>query len=58
MMLINEPGMGKSHTNMNNVAINFKELEAYRSSTDLVERYINHLRQNGEVNEDEDNLSD
>ena len=47
--MIDETGLGKSHANMNEDEIIFKELEAYKSSTDLVERYINKLRQNGSI---------
>ena len=51
-MMIDETGVGKSHTNMKDDEIIFKELEAYKSSTDLVERYINKLRQNGSIDQD------
>ena len=50
--MIDETGVGKSHTNMKDDEIIFKELEAYKSSTDLVERYINKLRQNGSIDQD------
>ena len=51
-MMIDETGVGKSHANMKDDEIIFKELEAYKSSTDLVERYINKLRQNGSIDQD------
>ena len=52
-MRFSQPGMVKKEDE-----IDYKELQAYKSSNKLVERYLSNLRQNGSIDHDQDSNGD